>query len=257
MKTLYFDMDGVLADFEAGFKKKFGVPHFSMPDDEMWKTINADDRFFADLDPMPGAIEFFDRYRGYNPVILTACPKTNYASAAKQKREWVRKHLGPDVVVLPVMGGSNKVLFMHEPGCVLVDDHEKNLGPWNEAGGIGILHKSIIGTDTQLYIYGYPVKKAAPESPDDLDIAIDAPAFRPLAFGDRAAYPWRELSDHIGGEIARASALVSGPFSGHATSALIEHINSLTEMQRSLLHKVAHPEYEVEVSQRPNWPSTR
>ncbi len=141
MRTrLYLDLDGVMADFDAHFPAVFGLDHRSMADDAMWQTINAHPSYFRDMPPCPGAVEFYREIAHHEPIVLTACPRTNYANAAQQKRAWVYEHLGPHVTVLPVMGGHNKPLFMHAPGDILIDDFEKNTRAWSAAGGISILH---------------------------------------------------------------------------------------------------------------------
>lgn len=154
MRRIYVDLDGVMANFDAHFPALFGVDHRSLLDDEMWEYINNHPSFFRDIPLFEGALDFWDFVVNLtwelsleDPIILTACSKMNYANVAKQKREWVREHLefgyGYTIeypMVLPVMGGRNKVLFMHDQGDVLIDDWEKNTIPWDEAGGNAILH---------------------------------------------------------------------------------------------------------------------
>lgn len=147
---IYLDLDGVMADFDAHFPETFGLDHKSLADDEMWAKINSHPSYFRDLPPCLGAIEFFRSIEFLQPIILTACPRTNYAHAAKQKREWVREHLSEKAMVLPVMGGHNKPLFMHEPGDVLIDDFAKNIDAWDKAGGTGILHSRFETTSSRL-----------------------------------------------------------------------------------------------------------
>lgn len=139
-RTIYVDLDGVMADFDAAFPALFGLDHRELADDEMWGHINNHPSFFRDLPPMHGAVEFFHSIHHLNPVILTACPKLNYPLAAMQKRQWVREHLSATCLVLPVLGGRHKPLFMHQPGDVLIDDFEANCDAWTAAGGIAIRH---------------------------------------------------------------------------------------------------------------------
>lgn len=147
---LYLDLDGVMADFDAHFPAVFGLDHRSMADDAMWQTINAHPSYFRDMPPCPGAIEFYREIAHLDPIVLTACPRTNYANAAQQKRAWVYQHLGSHVTVLPVMGGHNKPLFMHAPGDILIDDFEKNTRAWDAAGGVAILHRGFASTRHEL-----------------------------------------------------------------------------------------------------------
>jgi len=150
MRLLYLDLDGVMADFDAHFPALFGVDHREMLDEEMWSRINAHPSYFRDMPMCPGALEFFHEVRHLNPIILTACPKSDYAHVARQKRAWVRQHLSPELTVLPVMGGRNKPLFMHAMGDVLVDDLDRNCGAWADAGGYPVRHRNFELTRARL-----------------------------------------------------------------------------------------------------------
>ena len=149
-KRIYLDLDGVMADFDAHFPAVFGLDHKSLADDDMWGKINSHPSYFRDMPPCAGALEFFDEIRHLDPIILTACPRTNYKNAATQKRAWVRQHLSVGIMVLPVMGGHNKPLFMHAPGDILIDDFEKNTRAWEDAGGEAILHRNFVDTAFEL-----------------------------------------------------------------------------------------------------------
>jgi len=148
---IYLDLDGVLADFDTHFKEYFGANPNDFSDDEMWKMINGYDQFYANLPLMPGAKTLFQvLFNRFDVTILSACPRSNYKNAAMQKRQWVRTNLSTDVTVIPMMGGVNKGLFMHEAGDILIDDMEKNCVAWEELGGVAIQHKSVDETIDQL-----------------------------------------------------------------------------------------------------------
>lgn len=147
---LYIDLDGVMADFDKYFFEEFGVESKNLDDPTLWKWINNHGNFFLNLPPCEGAIDFFKKVEHLNPTILTACPKSNYTTAAVQKRQWVYKHLSKDVTVIPMLGGKNKCLFMHSLGDILIDDFEKNCIPWREHGGIAIRHENFVDTSKQI-----------------------------------------------------------------------------------------------------------
>jgi 5'-nucleotidase len=147
---VYLDLDGVMADFDWHFPATFGIDHRSMADDAMWAMINAHPSYFRDMPIFDGAKNFFDRISWMNPIILTACPKSNYAHVARQKREWVREHLSTSCHILPVMGGGNKPLFMHSRGDILIDDFERNTKSWQMEGGFAILHRDFKTTRDEL-----------------------------------------------------------------------------------------------------------
>lgn len=147
---IYLDLDGVMADFDAHFPAVFGRDHRGMADDDLWATINAHPSYFRDMPVCLGAKEFFREIEHLSPIVLTACPKSNYAHVARQKRAWVREHLSDAITILPVMGGRNKALFMHAPGDILIDDFERNTKAWEEEGGVAILHQSFGQTEKEL-----------------------------------------------------------------------------------------------------------
>lgn len=154
---IYLDLDGVMADMDTHFIDYFGVDPQSLDDDVMWKKINSYHDFYANLPLMKDAKELFDKIVWdfeCDVTILTACPKSNYKNAAIQKRAWVRKHLSKHLTVIPMLGGANKALFMHEPGDILIDDMEKNCKAWEELGGKAIVHKNAADTIAKLKEWG-------------------------------------------------------------------------------------------------------
>lgn len=154
-QTLFLDLDGVFADFDGGFPAMFGFDHREAGDEVMWKTINAYGTFFRDLPVCPGSLEFFDSVKHLDPMILTACPKDDFENIAKQKRTWVRDHLGYGVRIIFTPGGKSKPLYMNQPGDFLVDDFEANVERWRKAGGIGIHHTGDFD-ETRRRLAGFP-----------------------------------------------------------------------------------------------------
>jgi hypothetical protein len=151
---IYLDLDWVMADFDTHFVDHFGVDPQSLDDTTMWKMINSYHDFYANLPLMKDALELFNGLSCVDVTILTACPRSNYKNAAMQKRAWVRKHLSEKITIIPMMGGVNKALFMHEPGDILIDDMEKNCKAWEELGGKAIVHKNATDTIVQLKQWG-------------------------------------------------------------------------------------------------------
>lgn len=141
--VLFLDLDGVMADFDGDFPRKFGFDHREAPDAVMWETIEEHGSFFRDMSMCEGAQAFYRSIEHLSPVILTACPSRNddkFADIAAQKREWVREHLGYTVPIIFAPGGKAKQLYMHRPGDILIDDFARNIERWNGAGGRGIWH---------------------------------------------------------------------------------------------------------------------
>lgn len=142
MKKLYLDLDGVMADFDKHFEDTFQASAYDVTKSQMWKLIHATPNFFSTIPPMDGALEAWDEWiRHYEPTILTSCGSSNFEHVAVQKREWVRKHLGADIQVIPVADGLHKPLAMRSAGDILIDDWGKNVEAWQIAGGLPIKHE--------------------------------------------------------------------------------------------------------------------
>ncbi len=152
-KTVYFDMDGVLADFDRGVAELCHTEALSVnadtsngQDDAMWDGIRKVDHFYDRLELMPGAKEMFDRVwerYGYRCEILTGIPKAKrrILNAAQDKKEWTRRMLSEKVKVNTVYRAEKRE-FCRGPGSVLIDDKEETILEWRGLGGTGILHVS-------------------------------------------------------------------------------------------------------------------
>ena len=150
VEKIYFDMDGVLADFERGVREICGIEpldqnakHRSQAaDNEMWEAIKKTPHFYDYLELMPGAKEMFDAiYKKYgNKVeILTGIPKPKrgIVYAGEDKAKWTHRLLNPDIKV-NIVFREDKPKYCTGKGCILIDDMERNIRDWNEMGGTGI-----------------------------------------------------------------------------------------------------------------------
>jgi 5'(3')-deoxyribonucleotidase len=150
--TIWFDLDGVLANFDKAADHALGGDHyrytFIYGDDVLWQRLHAYPNFFESMELMPGA-ELMLRHVDLSRVkILTALPKTNSAEINRQKREWVREHI---IAPLPVVTCFTKDKPQYcVPGDVLIDDRAINRDEWERRGGTFILHESAMSTIAQL-----------------------------------------------------------------------------------------------------------
>ncbi len=162
VEKIFFDMDGVLADFERGVKEICGLTSPSQnaehrkenEDDEMWEAIKLTPHFYDYLELMPGAKEMFDAVRdkyGEKCEILTGIPKPRrgIANAAEDKRTWVKRVLSDDIVV-NIVFREDKPKFCTGKECILIDDMERNIREWKDMGGTGIVNVTAGKTMEQL-----------------------------------------------------------------------------------------------------------
>lgn len=151
---IYLDMDGVLADFDRGATKLFGM---SPRDFEamygagvFWKRLANAKEFFTGLEPMSDAIELYEAVKHTDPVILTGLPRGKWAEP--QKRKWAEMHF-PGVKVITTTAALKKEYC--SPGDVLVDDRDKYRGAWEQAGGIFIHHRDARSSIEALREHGF------------------------------------------------------------------------------------------------------
>lgn len=159
MLTLYFDLDGVLANYEAGVRAH-GVPYVPMgkstPKDTatMYGQLSKIPHFFYTLPPIAGTVQLFMQLKTqYHCEILTAIPKPKwgFVGAAEDKCAWVVNYLGADVKV-NVVTREEKLKFCKGKDCVLIDDMKINVDAWNAAGGTGILFTGPVTLANQLSV---------------------------------------------------------------------------------------------------------
>ena len=152
IKKIYFDMDGVLADFDRGITELGKIAKVnqsdatSATDDALWDAVRSVDNFYDKLEPVFGSVEMFKKlYSIYGDKceILSAVPKPhrNIPSAREDKINWVRRLLS-DQVVINLVYRAEKQNFVKGKGFILIDDYQINIDEWAAAGGTGILFES-------------------------------------------------------------------------------------------------------------------
>lgn len=153
-RRLYLDLDGVLADFDAGYERVMGAPpDRSKPDSPlMWERLASHGAFYYGLPTMPGAEELWEFVVRHRPIILTGLPES-IPDAETQKRAWVRERFGRAVPVIACRSADKARCCW--PGDVLVDDWEKYRLRWINAGGVWITHRSAAESIVALRALGF------------------------------------------------------------------------------------------------------
>lgn len=153
-KKIFFDMDGVLADFDRGVVELCNMQPIPQGkewkpgmDEPMWAKVREIDHYYDKLEIMPGAKEMFDTiYEKYADKceILTGIPKPKRGilTAGEDKINWNRRLFSEDIVI-NIVYREQKPDYCSGKDCILIDDLEVNIEEWEKMGGTGIVHRSV------------------------------------------------------------------------------------------------------------------
>ncbi len=149
---LYCDMDGVLVDFDKGYKKLTGdsLNGEHRTDVDFWDPINkAGYDFWINLEWMGDGKRLWKYIEKYKPKLLSAPSREEVSRVAKH--DWVNKEL-PGIHLI-LRSAKHKKDFAG-PKNILIDDRLDNVQGWRDAGGIGIHHVNAKHTIDQLKVLG-------------------------------------------------------------------------------------------------------
>lgn len=150
MKTIYLDMDDVVADFKQYAKRVLTQPQVNEKwEATEWNRLKDNDRLYRDLEKTPEADQLVNEclrvceLHNWALKFLTAVPKGNDVRwAFYDKVLWAQRNY-PGI---PVMFGP----YSHDkhvhcvPGDVLIDDRTSNCEQWRAVGGVAIQHRGDI-----------------------------------------------------------------------------------------------------------------
>lgn len=187
---IFCDMDGVLTDFDRGFKRLRINPKHYTPDEyekkhgkhSIWSLIDKrKDKFWKRLPWTKDGRELWDYLDRYSPYILSAPSRSEYSKEGKLT--WVSLNLGINqkkAITTPeeleedpdkrVILSKDKELFVKSANDILIDDKKINIEKWTAAGGTGIIHND--STDT-IRILEEIISKIQGPSLDDEDEDTD------------------------------------------------------------------------------------
>ena len=142
IKRIYVDLDEVLTSFHDFYETSFGRHWADIADpDERWKPLNDDPTWYGRIPVKDDAQWLISYVRSLGvPVKVLSATGWDWVRVGVQKTEWAFKNFGFDPSdVLFVKEGKKKFVFAKK-GSLLIDDMERNVIPWREAGGSGIVH---------------------------------------------------------------------------------------------------------------------
>lgn len=151
IKTIYLDMDGVIADFDKGYNAIYGVFCRDDPVKSHW-TEAVKNGIFESLELMPGAQGMIDYIftLGLNVEILSSVSnRGDGPDVARQKEAWLNKHGLGELKrnFTPNKKSKGKYANQHS---LLIDDSQECYDAFTNGGGYSILHKDSVDTIKQL-----------------------------------------------------------------------------------------------------------
>jgi hypothetical protein len=153
---IFVDMDSVLSDFDAMFltitdepvkdgwqyQKHYGKKRF-------WELINKKGiDFWTEMSWMKDGKELWNYLMSLDcDVSVLSAPSSHDEGTSKRgKLIWCKNNLGHNVNVILE---DDKFKYSGK-AHILIDDLNKNIVPWKQKGGIGILHTSTTDTIQKL-----------------------------------------------------------------------------------------------------------
>lgn len=152
MDKCFVDMDGVLAEFLGGasFRHDRDLPYdrpeamgvwetevlWGITEEQFWAPMR-DAEFWATLEKTPEAdriVKLAEREFGEENVAILSAEGPGFS--IQGKKEWIKRNY-PQFEKRLIFAHAKE--FLASPSRWLIDDRDKNIDAFNEAGGHGIL----------------------------------------------------------------------------------------------------------------------
>lgn len=145
IKTIYLDLDGVLADFIVGYKKHYIDNDIDkVPTAELvaQKKSFADVHLYRDLPLFPEANKLVDYVMslGVEVEVLTSVGKYTSKANAVDKVLWLKNHFPKLASKFNYVTKSADKAKYATSETLLIDDREKSTKPFKLAGGKTVLY---------------------------------------------------------------------------------------------------------------------
>lgn len=151
IQHIFLDLDGVLVDFVSSALRLFDAEDIEIPEgndnipewlgisvNEFYKRIDAaGSAFWAEMEPYPWTEELIDYVSSIADWSILTSP-TISPSCAKGKIAWLNKHLTRNGYSPRNFFISPQKHLLARPDRLLIDDMERNVKSFSEAGGLTI-----------------------------------------------------------------------------------------------------------------------
>lgn len=154
---IYLDLDGVLCNFEKRYIELYNESPSVMREKKLssktWHDF-VQTKQFEKLEYYPGAqdlIKYVNKTKIPVEILSSSGGKLYYKEVEAQKKKWLKRH-NINYPVNIVTGRKEKAKYA-TPNTILIDDTPEVIDHFEDAGGIGILHKNYGNTKIILDLY--------------------------------------------------------------------------------------------------------
>lgn len=170
---IYFDMDGVLADFDSMYPNNKDLNH---PSEDLsqekraakklfWEKVEKQPGFWRDIPVMANTEYLLKTASGvWEIFVLSKTPGADkfvggqkYVDfIANEKRKWIATNLSKffDAKHVIICDGPKGELMRPSKTDILVDDRQENISEWELHGGRGILFTNAVDVAKRLVAVG-------------------------------------------------------------------------------------------------------
>lgn len=145
-RSIYIDMDGVVADFEKFASnylgRKIGWGELDITSEE-WQKLSEVDHLYYNLDLIPESTTVVALCKSFstrfNVSFLTAIPREQSMPTAKDdKTNWLNKYFPGMMINFGPYSRDKQNWCM--PGDILIDDKPENVEQWVAKKGVAVHH---------------------------------------------------------------------------------------------------------------------
>lgn len=166
-KTIYLDMDGVLAAFCKAVVKQLNAETgksvtldqiierqewnlenmWDLTATQWWKTIDKDPIFWLNIEPFPWAYKLYEEMHKYADGVVILSAPSRSPNCIDHKKQWLKKlGINPSNAIFE----KNKYEYA-SPDVLLIDDAPHNIDPFIDLGGNAVKVPSDWNTKSLTY----------------------------------------------------------------------------------------------------------
>ncbi len=152
-------MDQVLCNFLKGADDAVGGSFVTADRKTRWNTITSmGKKFWENLEWMPGSKQMYSFISKYDPYVLSAYSDKDATGSKTGKMNWLKKNTKFKRSKINLVLRDQKKKFAKDndgKANILIDDYEKNIKEWEQAGGIGVIYTNAPNTIRELKKLGF------------------------------------------------------------------------------------------------------